>query len=279
MGRLHNAARTYMAIGELHFKNQATEDAIDNWERAIRLDADLLGAHQRLALAFQRQDKRGAAVREYLAIARILNAQGKKDNALKICEAAARLEPDNTDIQTAIELIEKGAAAFDLPEEDEEEEIGIELESQKPDEEHASVFSAVRQAADHLEAHGAEAKSQTGGLVEKNPAEIGLDLAREDLSEELFREEENEFTQEGMLKLERDALIGQALHYQDRGDVDQAISYYERALEGGLNLPGAWYMIGTLYLQNDQEVAAFQAFEKAGADSRYSSAVRDVLSQ
>lgn len=280
MGQLNDAARTYMAIGELHFKNHATDDAIDHWERAIRLDADLLGAHQRLALAFQRLDRRGAAVREYLAIARILNAQGKKDSALKICAAAQRLEPDNPDIGTAIELIEKGAAAFDLPEEEEEEDlVAAEAEPEDPEEDYSSMFTAVRQAADHLEANGAEAKSQTGELSEKTAADQGLELAREDLSEELFREdEENEFSQEGMLKLERDALIGQALHYQDRGDISRAISLYEKATAGGLNIAGAWFMLGTLYLQNEQEVAAFQAFEKAGADERYSAAVRDALS-
>ncbi len=278
MGQLHDAARTYMAIGELHFNNQSTDDAIDNWERAIRLDADLLGAHQRLALAFQRLNKSSAAVREYLAIARILNAQGKKESALKICAAAQRLEPDNPDIGTAIELIEKGAAAFDLPEEDEEEDSPAAVSELEDEEEYSTMFTAVRQAADHLESSGAEAKSQTGELEQKRASEQGLDLAREDLSEELFREdEEDEFSREGMLKLERDALIGQALHYQDRGDIAKAIDLYEKALAGGLNLAGAWYMIGTLYLQNEQEVAAFQAFEKAGADDRYAAAVRDAL--
>ena len=150
MGRLHEAARTYMALGEIYFKNQETDEAISNWQRAIRLDADLLGAHQRLALAFQRQQNDRAAVREYLAIARILNSQGKKENALKICAAAARLDPDNTDVPAAIELITKGAAAFDLPEEEEDEPAVP--EKAQPDEEQSSMFVAVRQAADHLEA-------------------------------------------------------------------------------------------------------------------------------
>ena len=54
-----------------------------------------------------------------------------------------------------------------------------------------------------------------------------------------------------MLKLERDALIGQALHYQERGDADKAIVYYEKAVAGGLDLAAAWYMLGVLHLQND----------------------------
>lgn len=281
MGRLGDAARTYMAIGEIFFKQQETDHAISNWERAIRLDADLLGAHQRLALAFQRQDNIRATVREYLAIARILSARGEKRAALKICAAAGRLEPDNPDVPAAIELIEKGADAFDLPEDDEDEDAITPAESKRTDEEKDSMFSAVRQMATILESTGSEAKSQTGELP-KAPAEQGLELAKEDLANELFSDDDNEvnaFSDAGMLKLERDALIGQAIHYQERGDLDKAISCYEKAISGGLNLAAAWYMLGVLHLQNDQEVAAYQAFDRAGQDERYAQAIRAVLSE
>lgn len=279
LGRLGDAARTYMAIGEFYFKQQDTDSAISNWERAIRLDADLLGAHQRLALAFQRQQNTRATVREYLAIARILSSRGQKESALKICAAAGRLEPDNPDVPAAIELIEKGAAAFDLPEEDDEDEV-TPVEPHRTDDEQNSMFSAVKQMATILESSGAEAKSQTGDLS-KSPAERGFSQAQEDLANELFGDgddEASDFSNAGMLKLERDALIGQAIHYQERGDVAQAIAYYEKAISGGLDLPAAWYMLGILHLQNDSEVAAYQALDRAGSDERYTAAIRDVLS-
>ncbi|MFK7803102.1 MAG: tetratricopeptide repeat protein [Anaerolineae bacterium] len=278
LGRLGDAARTYMAIGEFYFKQQDTESAISNWERAIRLDADLLGAHQRLALAFQRQQNTRATVREYLAIARILSSRGQKESALKICAAAGRLEPDNPDVPAAIELIQKGAAAFDLPEDDDDEITPV--EPNRTDDEQNSMFSAVRQMATILESSGAEAKSQTGDLS-KSPADRGFSQAQEDLANELFGDDEDEagtFSNAGMLKLERDALIGQAIHYQERGDTAQAIAYYEKAISGGLDLPAAWYMLGVLHLQNGSQVASFQAFDRAGQDERYTDAIRHILS-
>lgn len=276
MGRLRDAARTYMALGETFFKQRNIESAISNWQRANRLDSDLLGAHKRLALAFQRQNNTRAAVREYLAIARILDAQGKKADALKVCAAAAQLEPDNPDVEAAVELIEKGADAFDLPEDEEEEAVAE--QPQRADDDQNSVFSAVRQMASILEASGGESEYQTGELS-KSMAERGIDLAREDIAQELFSEEEEDnFSGEGMLKLERDALLGQALHFQDRGEIDSAISCYEKAISGGLNLPAVWYMLGTLYIQNDQEMGAIQAFDKAGGDGRYADSIRDALS-
>ena len=188
LGRLGDAARTYMAIGEIFFKQQDTDNAISNWERAIRLDANLLGAHQRLALAFQRQDNTRATVREYLAIARILDSRGEKGSALKICAAAGRLEPDNPDVDSAIELIQKGAAAFDLPDDDEEEEVKP-VEVSKSDDEQNSMFTAVRQMATILESSGAEAKSQTGDLS-KSADQQGFEMAQEDLANELFGDDD-----------------------------------------------------------------------------------------
>ena len=82
-----------------------------------------------------------------------------------------------------------------------------------------------------------------------------------------------------MMKLERDALIGQALDFQSRGDVPKAISCFEKAIDGGLQLPGAYFLLGLLYIDNESEMAAFQVLEQAGQNERYTGAVRDLLSR
>ena len=48
-------------------------------------------------MAFQRKGNSRGAVREYLAIARILDMQGDSKKALQMCRAAMRLDPDNPD--------------------------------------------------------------------------------------------------------------------------------------------------------------------------------------
>ena len=40
-GQLAEAARTYLAIGEILLKQRQLEEAIGNWERSIRLDSSL----------------------------------------------------------------------------------------------------------------------------------------------------------------------------------------------------------------------------------------------
>ena len=82
------AGKTYMAIGEIELNRRRLTEAMDNWNRAVRLEPDLLRAHQRLASIYERQGSVHNAIREYLAIARILNSQNETENALQACQLA-----------------------------------------------------------------------------------------------------------------------------------------------------------------------------------------------
>ncbi|HZD10526.1 MAG TPA: tetratricopeptide repeat protein, partial [Candidatus Binatia bacterium] len=66
LGQLNEAGQTYMAIGEIHLRRSALEQAVDNWHRAARLAPGLLGAHQRLARYHTQQGQVRPAIREYL---------------------------------------------------------------------------------------------------------------------------------------------------------------------------------------------------------------------
>jgi tetratricopeptide (TPR) repeat protein len=112
LGLLTEAARTYMAVGELKLRQRRLDEAIYSWQRAVRLEPGLLGAHRRLAMVFQRQGNIIAAVREYLAIARALQMRGESDKALEMCRAALRLDPDNEDVRVAMHLVTHGEKAL-----------------------------------------------------------------------------------------------------------------------------------------------------------------------
>ncbi|MCZ7669263.1 MAG: hypothetical protein M5U34_19800 [Chloroflexi bacterium] len=75
-------------------------------------------------------------------------------------------------------------------------------------------------------------------------------LANEQLAEEIFREEDaSDMAATGLSKLERDALIGQALDFEGRGREKDAITCYEKAIGGGLRMSAAFFNLGLLYLQ------------------------------
>ena len=71
LGLQAEAGKTYMAIGELELNRKRLSEAMDNWNRAISLEPNLLRAHQRLASVYERQGQAPNAIREYLEIARI----------------------------------------------------------------------------------------------------------------------------------------------------------------------------------------------------------------
>lgn len=279
-GLLNDAAKTYMAIGERQYRGGAGDvgAAIGHWERAIRLDPNLLGAHQRLALSFHKEGNIRKTVREYLALARILSMRGENPKALQICRTAQRLDPDNEDIVAAIRLIQMGEEAYPELEEDMDLVAEVETPADEEGNEGAQMVDAVRQIATAFE------EERSGWNLAPQNAGVDLvaaarKLAQEELATELFREEEGSGAGDVMLKLERDALIGQALDFQSRGDVPKAISCFEKAIKGGLDLPGAYFLLGLLYIDNDSEMAAFQVLEQAGQNERYTGAVRDLLSR
>lgn len=272
LGQLSEAGQTYMAAGELQMRKNNLELAESNWLRAIRLEPNLLGAHRRLAMLYQRQNNVAAAVREYLAIARILDMQGEKKQALQMCKAALRLDPENNDVLKAVELIRYGEAA--MPEPD-EEPISIPPQAQEVSEE-PSLADTVRQMAAVLEAE--RQQQAPAPVTEVDPVQAANRLAQEQLAAEIFRDEEDEDllygTGEGLSKLERDALIGQGIDFQSRGQLADAITCYEKAIRGGLDLPAAYYVLGLLYLQQGQRAAAEASLKRAAEDVNYRTAVQ-----
>lgn len=275
-GQLVEAAKTYSAAGEYLLRQRKLEEAIGNWERAIRLDSSLLGPHRRLAMIFQRQNKKREAVREYLAIARILQTQGERQKAFQMCQAALRLDPGNQDVLTAVDLIRHGEAGFADPEPVELEMPPISAAEQA---EADALTETVRQMAAIFEAE-ARKKQQAAPpvVVQTDPVDQAAKLAQEQLAEEIFREENERDArvtqQTGLSKLERDALIGQAMDFESRKQVAEAIRCYEKAIGGGLRLTAVYFTLGLLYLQQRELEKARRVLSAAYKDAAYAEAVK-----
>ena len=268
MGKLTDAGKTYMAAGELLLRQRQYEDAIDMWQRAVRLESGLLAAHRRLAMIFQRQNRLREAVREYLAIARILQERGDNPRALQMCRAALRLDPDNDDVLMAVKLIRGGADALAKP-----EEAAGPIAAESED----GMTQMVRQMADIF---AAEQQAQPTKPSQADAVADAIRLAQNQLAEEIFRDEdEMEGTAvSGLSKLERDALIGQAMDFETRGHVKEAIGCYEKALLGGLRLPAAFYALGMLYLKQGRRDVARKVLAIAAKTPEYGEASKLALS-
>ncbi len=287
LGQLPDAARTYMAAGELQLRQRRLEEAVYNWERAVRLDPGLLGAHRRLAMVHQRQGNARAAVREYLAIARILQQRGQDRQALQMCRAALRLDPDNEDIHIAMRLVSEGERAVQEAEPvpdgaplaaepraqavaDPEPQAAAPVPSpaQAPGEP-LTMTETVRQITEAFEEERRHWQSTQAPVRAQDALDLAAQRAQNELAEEIFREEQGDedlygIGAYGLSKLERDALIGQGIDLQSRGDPANALVCYEKAVAGGLRLPAAFFTLGQLYLQQGRPRHARAAFARAG---------------
>jgi tetratricopeptide (TPR) repeat protein len=78
-------------------------------------------------------------------------------------------------------------------------------------------------------------------------------------------------------KLERDALIGQALDFEARGNLVDSVSCYEKAIQGGLRLRAAFFILGLLYLELDRRDLAEKSLAVAGKDAAFKEAGKLAL--
>jgi len=253
LGLAGEAGKTYMAIGEIELNRKRLDDAMNNWHRAVRLEPNLLRAHQRLASVYQRQGAVRNAIQEYLAIARILQSQGEKNKALQACQLALQLDPRNPDILTAIELIKQGEMLF----------ANERVVSPAP----SSKSGGLLRMAVDLEKE-VQAWEPDKRVVETAvPVQDARRMAMEQLAVELFDDGGEEDQPAG--KIERDFLISQALDYQRRGLVNEAISAYEQALATGLSSTAARFNLGLLYQDKLRFEDAIREFEFSVKDQEY----------
>lgn len=244
------AGKTYMAIGELELKRGRLNDAMNNWHRAVRLEPNLLRAHQRLASIYQRQGAVRNAIQEYLAIARILQGQAEPQKALQACQMALQLDPRNPDVLTAIELVKQGES----------------LAGKSAPAGGVSKSSGLLSRAADLEKDVRDWKPDKQVVETAVPVQDARRMAMEQLADELFEEKEEE---QGDGKLERDFLISQALDYQRRGLINEAISAYEQALATGLSSTAARFNLGLLYQDKLRFEDAIREFEYSVKDQEY----------
>ena len=217
------AGKTYMAIGEMELGRRHLKEAMSNWRHAVKLDPDLLRAHQRLATIYQRQKELHPAIKEYLEIARILQAQNEDEKALKACKLAQKLAPRDRRILTAIEKIKSGVTIQGSG-----PLLNLEEASQK-------------------KATGMLNRMTSGGVEEETavPVQDARRLAMSELASGLFSDDDSVDTD--MDRLQRDNYISKALDYQQRGMVNDAIANYEPAMKLGADSLAIHFNIGILY--------------------------------
>lgn len=229
LGRLEEAADTYMAVAEIYLQRQARDKAIDTWSKATRLVPSHMMAHQKLAEVYVQRGRTNLALKEYLALARIFQHKGDDEKAIQFCQRALKLDSRNPEAQAMLEGLRYGGTA--------------KTASPTP------IVSEVGEEASFIEVYKRKALSDLAMyLFEEIPQEEPSDISAFSHTAEA----RTTATQPELSRTQINAIISQAIDFHRRNMSDEAIISYERGLEAGVNRPALRFNLGLLYQEKSR---------------------------
>jgi len=253
--QIDSAVTQRTAAAELHLKRRDADKAIYNWSQIARMVPGNLNTRTKLAVTFERLGRKRESVYEYLAVASILQTEGKVDRAIDAAERALRMIPGEKEAARALRFLQQEKP---LPPPAEPRGITAPLRmDQVKDYLKADVVEKIDDSQQADPETTAQARSLTilaGLIFEESGGENGdgsspIDMA--ELTESRISQERKSVGQPQMLRY-----LGQAIDHQTHENIPQAIKQYESAIKAGLDHPAAFYNIGILLKnQGDQDGA------------------------
>lgn len=237
LARSQEASQAYLEAAERYSRRQAPTLAVERWQDAVRADPACVTAHVRLLQVYLSERKEREALGEYLALADIYEAEGKNERALELCRYALQLDPHDPNVLSMMDRLRygerpPGRAPGTGP-----------LDPSVLDEERrGSPVEAARQKALGVLAEA---------VFDERPPQTGPLILRP------------------LSKREVDGLLSKALDAQTKGDVEEAITYYEEVLRGGVIQPAIDFNLGLLYQQHLRFDEAIGQFQKSLGSADY----------
>ncbi len=252
MGRLKEAAEASLHAAELHLRGRDAERSIDNWQHVLGLYPEHLSTRQRLAAVYERVGRKEEAVREYIAVASILQHNGDLTRALKSVEYAMKMAPDSQEARFALHTL-RSNQILPRPARPKGGTGPVRMASVKELESTAQPGSLGSQM-DPVDETRQKALVQLAALLFEQAEDIDIEPSSRRGLSALTRGAGGPFSS-GSDKARIILHLGQAIDSQTQGDASQAATELERALELGLRTPAAYFDLGLLHLGRDDEKA------------------------
>jgi tetratricopeptide (TPR) repeat protein len=252
-GQRRAAAEALLELAEIHKRHKAWAQAIDALQRATNLYPDHLRAQSSLAELYVQLGQMQRAAKEYLNLARLFQRQGRVQEALDQCRRVLEIDPRNAEARTLGEALQLGKPV-------------VQPGADSTSEEGASPVDLARDKA---------LQELAGIPFEDVP--VG-DLSEADLSAQKGTAAEAG-AKPALSRAQIDALIAQAIDYQTRGFIDEAIACYAKVIDAGVDRPAAHFNLGLLYQQRLRFEPAVSEFEKAVRHKSYALGSHFALGQ
>ncbi len=265
VGRLTEAAKTYVYAGNLYAKNNRLREATEIWERAIKANPDQLQARNNLAHAYSRLGQKKLAISELIALGACFQENGQAEKAARYLEGALRLDAHSALARASFEALKAGQSIRDVqlemdkPEAEPKPEVGG---GEFFDDEDIFSFDNLEEESD----------------APANPHEQAEQLVLEELANVPF-EDAAQYRKLPLKKPEIDLLIGQAIDWQTRGNYTQALEAYHSLAKAGFKPTAVHFLLGTLYMKTGEFDQAIDHFKQARQQPAYLMGVNFALGE
>ena len=266
-GEIKPAVQAALRAAEAHARQGDIQKAIDNWLKVLRLNPENLTAHSRLALVYEKTRRLNQAVEAYLNVAALLQARGKKNEALQAVQHALQLIPNHPDALQARALLQHdqplpkperlpgGTAPLRMARiremEGEAEESAGEPQPLSQD----VITLARKQALTAL------AELLFATAEETEPGEKGI-ASRPNI-DALLRGGPTNPSARRAHKQRVLLLLGQGIDWQTQGNFEQAAAELSRVHKAGLQHPALHFNLGWLFFTTDQPQKAIPHLKEA----------------
>ena len=252
------------AAVDIHLKRRDVDKAIDNWTHIARLSPGDLETRSRLAMTFERLGRHREAVYEYLAVASILQRSKKNDRAIESAQRALRIIPGEKEAARTLRMLQQGKE-LPPPPEPRGATAPLRMEAVKDFVQGEAIEDLVEEDSQQADPESvAQTRALTilaGLLFEDDQKDDGEDeevADMDDLTTGRISKERESLGQPQMLRY-----LGQAIDLQTRGNKQQAISEFDRAIQAGLDHPAVHYNMGILLKSMEDNEEAIRHLNSA----------------
>jgi tetratricopeptide (TPR) repeat protein len=254
-------ARTAAAVALFHTGKLA--QALQVLEELRQADPNNPFFLEYIARTQEGQGNIDAAVQTYLNLVALQEKRRSTARMISALREALRLRPDMVDQRKRLAdlLVEanarqEGAAEY------------LTIARHYRDRGALEEAAANAEASRRLEPNNREVKELLSALHEA----MARGAADASTPEESDPDDQRGARQSGSLRsqnLSLDKIVALAVELQQEGDIEGAITEYERALEGGLNRADVLYSLGLLYQERGDHQAAVKVLTQAKGDPEY----------